>query len=235
MFPTAERLWLRLRSMEGERRFNGRPYPHGMSPFPFELVGQGFFPGGDGLWRDETELNLPSPGFLPVGGTVFVENDFGTLSSFLKLRSRGFENPLTWKHLKERIRRADLPQREMFFTNGIVGLRSSDGARALDKRMWQNDALFMDFCREFFVYQMEVLKPRLVIILGSTAKSTLMTFARIKPENENTFRASFGAHRTLWFCTSHPYGDFNFSDSRKAADAIALRAAWDLHVSGQRR
>jgi hypothetical protein len=127
----------------------------------------------------------------------------------MALSDSGVENPLTWKHLKERIRRADLPKAEIFCTNGIVGLRSSDGAKALDKRIWQNDASFMDFCREFFEYQMEVLKPRLIVVLGPTAKSTLLSFARITPEVGNTF-----------------------SDNRKAADAVALRAAWKLHGSG---
>jgi uracil-DNA glycosylase family 4 len=118
----------------------------------------------------------------------------------------------------------------MFFTNGIVGLRSSDGARALDKRDWQRDTSFMDFCREFFVYQIEVLKPRLVVILGPTAKSTLLSFVRITSENGNIFRASIGTHTTLCLCTSHPYGDFNFPDRRKASDAVALSAAWALHL-----
>ena len=214
--------------MEAERRFNGRAYPDGTSTFPFRLVGQGFFPGGDGLWRDETELDRPLPGPLPVGGAVFVGNDFGTLSGFLKLRSRGFENPLTWKHLKERIRRAELPKSAMFFTNGILGLRSSEVARALDKRDWRRDASFMDFCREFFVFQIEILKPRLVVILGPTAKSTLLSFVRTTSETGNAIHLSIGAHTTLCHFTSHPYGDFNFSDGRKSADAVALRAAWGL-------
>jgi hypothetical protein len=230
VIPTADGLWSRLHSMEAERRFNGRAYPDGTCPFPFQLAGQGFFPGGDGLWRDETELDRPSSGLLPVGGAVFVGNDFGTLSSFLKLRSRGFENPPTWKHLKERIRGAELPPPAMFFTNGIPGLRSSDGARALDKRDWRQDAAFMDFCREFFVYQMEVLQPRLVVILGPTARSTVLSFVRITAEIGNTIHTRIGAHTTVCHCASHPYGDFNFSDSRKADDAVALRAAWALQL-----
>ena len=216
MSTPVEILWSRLSVMEAERRFDGQAYPPGMSPFPFRLTGQGFFPGGDGLWRSETELHRPSSGLLPVGGAVFVGNDFGTLPSFRKLRSKGFENPLTWKHLKERIRRAGLPPSQMFFTNAIMGLRSSNGARALDKRIWANDPAFIDFCGKFFAYQMAVLRPRLVVILGPTTKSTLI---------------AFDAPPTACFCTSHPYGDFNFSESRKSADAEALRTAWDIHIA----
>jgi hypothetical protein len=75
-----------------------------MSPFPFKLLGQGFFPGGDGLWRDDSALDQQSSGVLPIGGIVFLGNDFGTLTTYQKLRSKGFENPPTWRRLKERIR-----------------------------------------------------------------------------------------------------------------------------------
>jgi hypothetical protein len=64
--------------MEEEKRFNGKAYPEGMSVFPFRLAGQGFFPGGDGLWRDDTQLAASSPGLVSVGGIMFLGNDFGT-------------------------------------------------------------------------------------------------------------------------------------------------------------
>jgi hypothetical protein len=86
---SADRLWARLHEMETERRFSGEAYPAGMVSFPFKLRGQGFFPGGDGLWRDDAALDQESPGILPVGGAVFIANDFGTLASYLKLESKG--------------------------------------------------------------------------------------------------------------------------------------------------
>ena len=153
--PTAETLWVRLSEMENELRFSGRPYPEGTCKFPFKLTGQGFFPGGDGLWRDDSERAQESTGVLPIGGIMFLGNDFGTLKSYLKLK--GYENPSTWRHLKKRIRRAEVPAKQAFFTNAIVGLRSAEGAKALGKRARQEDPAFRAFCREFLGYQIKTL------------------------------------------------------------------------------
>src|SRR5215469_2237441 len=130
MIPLTDRLehtvfdlWRRLEQQEDEYRFGWRRYPVGMCSFPFRLTGQGFFPGGDGLWRNESELGAASRGILPQRGTVFVGNDFGTLASFRKLQGRGYENVPTWRHIKARIASAKIPSECTFFTNAIVGLR----------------------------------------------------------------------------------------------------------------
>ena len=93
-------LWDRINQMEHECLFNGMPYPEGMTAFPDRLTGQGFFPGGDGLWRDDAHLNEASRCAVPIGGIMFLGNDFGTLSSFQQAIRRGYENPPTWRNLK---------------------------------------------------------------------------------------------------------------------------------------
>jgi hypothetical protein len=110
--------------MENRRRFQGLAYPSGMSAFPLPLGGQRFFPGGDGLWRDDGKLDQNSDGMIPVGGIMFMGNDFGTLRSFLKLQKSGFENPSTWRNLKQRVRLAGIPHQAIFATNAVMGLRS---------------------------------------------------------------------------------------------------------------
>src|SRR6266576_2133772 len=96
----------RLLRLEREIRFNGKPYPDGLAPFPGMLAGQGFFPGGDGLWRDDAHLHDgPLCDFAP-GGIMFLGNDFGNLDSFKKLLRKGYENPTTWRNLKLRLSRA---------------------------------------------------------------------------------------------------------------------------------
>jgi hypothetical protein len=62
----------------------GKPYPDGMAPFLGRLTGQGFFPGGDGLWRDDSRIKLSSTSPFPIGGIMFRGNDFGTLQTFEK-------------------------------------------------------------------------------------------------------------------------------------------------------
>ncbi len=210
--------------MERQKRFSGESYPHGMCAFPFRLKGQGFFPGGDGLWRDDQHLEEPSQGTLPINGLMFVGNDFGTLAGYLKLRKNSFENPQTWKNLRERVRRARLPESEMFFTNAVMGLRTE--GKALDKKDWGKDPLFPEFCREFFVYQVETMKPRLLVIF-STARATIETL--IPGENLTSADPSVarvGSHTVLVLHTTHPYPDFGFSEERRERDVECLARAW---------
>jgi hypothetical protein len=47
-----EMLRQHIKQLENELRFHGEPYPDGLVAFPGVLQGQGFFPGGDGLWRE---------------------------------------------------------------------------------------------------------------------------------------------------------------------------------------
>ena len=50
----------RIGAIESELRFDGNPYREGQCAFPFQLSGQGFFPGGDGLWREDGESSVKS-------------------------------------------------------------------------------------------------------------------------------------------------------------------------------
>lgn len=229
-------LWVRLQEMEDEKRFGGQAYPEGMCSFPFRLPGQGFFPGGDGLWREDCQLDQVSSGTLQPGGIIFLGNDFGTLNRYRRLQSRGFENPPTWRHLRKRIRRAGLPENRTFFTNAIMGLRSAKQAKALDKRIWQSIPMFAGFCREFLVYQVEVLRPRLLVILGPHARLSHEALSPLpRGVDGMPSKVGIGRHTTSVHCSSHPYGDFNFNEARKEGDAVALRSAWERSAALESR
>jgi hypothetical protein len=204
-------LWGRLKELEEEGRFDGRPYPEGMSCFPFRLIGQGFFPGGDGLWRDDSELSVSKPGILPESGAVFIGNDFGTLTSFRRLQVRGFENVPTWRHLKARITHAGLPTEATFFTNAIIGLRE-DGS-ALDKRTWRGMPNFATFCGDFLRFQLRTLNPRLVVVMGPDARAAFQSFA------------SEACNCQVLF-SRHPYADFSLQKDLLEAEITALAQAW---------
>lgn len=207
--------------MESEKRFDGQPYPPGMVAFPFRLTGQGFFPGGDGLWRDDSQIEMPSLGLLPSGGIVFVANDFGTLKTYDSLKKKGFENPTTWRYVKERVRQANLPVDLTFFTNAVMGLRAA--GNALDKKSWITTSGFPEFCREFFLFQIEVLNPRLLVLLGPEAQFSFSKIAKATLQNGSMTIAN---HRTVVLSCTHPYGDFNFTEQRRKDDAAKLARAW---------
>ena len=219
-------LWAQIELMECQRRFDGHAYPEGQGPFPFRLTGQGFFPGGDGLWREDSELSAQSSKKIRRGGMMFLGNDFGALRSYESLRLKSFENPIPWKNLKSRVRRANLPTDRAFFTNSVLGLRLGNRTKALDKRDWQNLPQFAAFCEEFLLFQVEALEPRLIVVLGPNALVSLKAFGVSLSGDVNSW-VKIGSHETLLHCPTHPYGDFNFSDSRKELDAAALRLAWE--------
>lgn len=198
--------------MESGCRFQGRHYPPGIVGFPARLTGQGFFPGGDGLWRDDNDLKSASDGMLPNNGVLFLGNDFGSLKGFAKLR--GFENPPTWRHLRARISAAGIPTRACFFTNAFVGLREKN--QALDKMNWLSVPEFCAFCAEFLQFQIEQVAPKLVVLMGSHAQAAF---------DHLVARRSLGAAFII-LRTSHPYGDFGFTPERRSADAKILADSW---------
>ncbi len=197
--------------MEQQRRFDGMPYPVGMAPFPFRLKGQGFFPGGDGLWRDEQGLFDASKGSISTDGILFLGNDFGTLKSYLKLQPAGYENVPTWRNVKKRAVGAGLPTDSLFFTNTILGLREEGSA--LSKQSWKKMPRFANFCGEFLNFQLAAIRPRLVVIMGPDARVSFDAFAKASYKGEVLY-------------TTHPYGDFNFSPQRLAEDVEILRKKW---------
>jgi len=197
--------------MERELRFEGRPYPRGMCKFPFRLTGQGFFPGGDGLWRQDSDLSAASDGSLPSRGVVFFGNDFGSLNSYNRLRKSLFENVPTWRHIKARVCKAGIPTDRTFFTNTILGLREE--GPALGKKSWQSFPDFAHFCGEFLRFQLKVLAPRLVVIMGPNARESFRAFA-LKTSAKVLY-------------TTHPYADFGLSEGRLQNEVRALAQAWE--------
>jgi len=204
-------LWQRLEAMENELRFEGKSYPTGMCRFPFRLTGQGFFPGGDGMWRNDDELSLEKNGALPQGGVLFLGNDFGILDSYKRLEKKGFENVPTWRHIKLRVKSADIPSELTFFTNAIMGLRV-DG-KALTQRSWRSMRDFPQFCEEFLDFQLAALRPNLTVVMGPHAGIAFDALAN-----------KSAAGKVLY--TTHPYADYGFSAERRAADISELKRAW---------
>ena len=217
-----EQLWNRLAKMEAERRFADQPYPCGMCPFPFRLAGQGFFPGGDGLWRDDCDLATSSTGQLPNAGVMFLGNDFGTLTSYRKLQARGYENPPTWRHLKSRISLAEIPPGLCFCTNAIMGLRTT--GTALRKQVWDEAPNFLKFCREFLIFQVETLQPKLLVVLGPVARTSVDALVGTAATQRD--QVAIGQHTMMVLYASHPYADFALSEEKKQQRSDELRKAW---------
>lgn len=129
-----------------------------MASFLGRLTGQGFFPGGDGLWRGDSRIKLNSTSPFPVGGIMFLGNDFGTLQTFDKTLRTGYENVLTWRNLKRRLIAAEISGDVGFYTNAVLGLRTDK--KALDYLDWSYHPYFCQFCGDFLRLKLEAMRPR---------------------------------------------------------------------------
>jgi hypothetical protein len=161
-------LWEKISEVERESRFDGHPYPEGLTGFPGKLRGQGFFPGGDGLWREAAATTGHAP--FPTGGVMILGNDFGCLDNpdprspgFVQCLAKGYEDPPTWK-IRATLRKATIPGDQCFFTNAYLGLRTSVKSTGLSPG--SSNALFKSICRDFFIAQMSLQKPKLIVCLG---------------------------------------------------------------------
>jgi len=95
--------------------------------------------------------------------------------------------------------------------------------------VWEGRRLLLSAMSFLFTKLSETLRPRLLVILGSVALSSLETMGAILKER-GTFKATIGRHTTAIHFSGHPYGDFNFTDQRRPTDALALRNAWDKAI-----
>jgi hypothetical protein len=245
-----------INQLENELRFHGEPYPDGLVAFPGVLQGQGFFPGGDGLWREcPTDA---SSGRFPLGGIMVLGNDFGCLSNsdprspgFMQCLDRDYEDPPTWG-IKEALRRAGLPGDRCFFTNAYLGLRTA--LKTTGASPGVTDSEFQKICREFFEHQLVMQRPSLIVCLGHEPRkfvaATLFTKNHIWGRDKISFpnldrkcdpivrgRISIGgnllsplivvvAHPSYAWST-HAQSPRSFAgETGKAAEDALLAAAW---------
>jgi uracil-DNA glycosylase len=154
--------------LERENRFGGAPYPPSLSPFPGVLTGQGFFPGGDGLWHPD--ITKPTDKPFPEHGIMVLGNDFGVLSDFEGCLERGFEDPKTW-NIKATLHRAGVPLSECFFTNAYLGLRRLKPSTGCSPGLLTDG--FAKMCADFFDLQVSIQQPRGIICLGKEPRQFL--------------------------------------------------------------
>ncbi len=134
-------------------------YPTSLKPVLCEIKGKGFFPGARGLWEDEDETISDKP-------IMILGHDFGAERDFKKSVERGCENlnALTWKNLQTTLQEFGIPEDNCFFTNAILGVRTVDSA--LGKSPAYSYPEFLDLCKSFLLKQINIQKPKLIIVLG---------------------------------------------------------------------
>lgn len=140
-----------------------------VEPVPDQrIAGTAFFPGGDGVFRDEGDAGRPP---FPHGKVMIVGRDFDTRANFDMAiegeahgTSTGESRDITWNTLLDVLRRAGIAPQDCFFTNAFMGLRT--GGRNTGEIHWHRNPAFRSECSAFFAHQLDVVRPILILALG---------------------------------------------------------------------
>lgn len=143
-----------------------------MVPVPEPLPGLGVFPGGSGIvdWEPNDSAGTR---------VMVIANDYYSLSGYERLRSaRVGENKSDtfWRSLEHLLGDACVPLRSCFFTNAIMGLRCHDSVTGPSPGFRCPD--FRTACTKFFVRQVEVVQPDVILALGTYAPRVMAPVCR---------------------------------------------------------
>lgn len=148
-----------------------RPYVGGMVEIQQHLPGLGFFPGGDGLWKAPGQRNRPS---MPAGGIMVLGNNFqceANYTALLKTEEEDRQKDATWRGLLSFLTTVHINPAHCFFTNAYMGLVEGEDPTRTVRGM--TDPEFLRRCRGFFLRQLAVVQPRLILALGTKVPSFL--------------------------------------------------------------
>ena len=144
-----------------------------------EMKGPGFFPGCTGTIYSREDISGLS--FMVLG------QDFDTQANHKQINPEKGEidKNTTWRNLRKLLKEVGINEKECFFTNAYMGLRPDNNKDAKTKNTGKSPAAkkgaeaFSDQCIEFFKTQLQIVKPKVVLVLG---KETAKFVANVFPE-----------------------------------------------------
>lgn len=134
------------------------PYPNLVARIDTMIDKTAFFPGGKGLWKEEESEVFPS--------ILILGQDFSTEKEYVRMlqnKVNDIDGP-TWRNLKKLFIQADVKLMDCFFSNVFMGLRKTDSMTG--KFPGFKDKEFIKRNIEFLLFQMDTLKPKVIITLG---------------------------------------------------------------------
>lgn len=143
-----------------------QPYPTSLVVPVTEMLNlTAFFPGGRGLWKEETSEILPS--------ILILGHDFSTIELYNKMRVAGTNaiNGPTWRNLIHLFQEANLNLCDCFFSNVYMGLRNS--TKMTGPFPGSKDKAFVKRNLDFLRFQIETIRPKIIITLGMPPASLL--------------------------------------------------------------
>jgi len=110
---------------------------------------------------------------------MVLGHDFHSLAGYEWNRRHVAENlnSPTWRHLRPLLRAVRIPLETCFFTNVYMGLREGPATTGLFPG--SSNSAFVSRCRLFFIRQLQVQRPRIILALGAHVRAFL---APLSPE-----------------------------------------------------
>lgn len=152
-------------------KYNHR-YPPGVCKVDELIEGTSFFPGGHGLWMPNGKVAT-----FPHTGVMVLGHDFHSEAGYrksLKNKQEDLDGP-TWGPLIALLQDVEIPLENCFFTNAYMGLR--EGAHATGKFPGRSDCHFVCHCQNFFMHQLAVQRPAIILALGNHVPAFLEPLA----------------------------------------------------------
>jgi uracil-DNA glycosylase len=152
----------------------------------YDKMQYGFFPLGLGILTENNKIKDGIPtDEIAEGGVMVLGNDFGTLSYVENDCNDVGE--IDGKTVNNLIGKAMLSVNNTFFTNFYLGVRRVDGlykGTTMTKRIFDGKPNKLRDCYKqlsynFFITQLELVKPRIVICLGHDVKDALIETCRV--------------------------------------------------------
>jgi len=140
------------------------PYPDTVASVVKLVGGTAFFPGGTGLLNDVSSSNIPT--ILVLGQDFSTEIEYNRI-----LKSGGNMSSPTWVNIVNLFDQACIDLCDCFFTNSFMGLRKTDSMTG--RFPGYRDKQFVDRSLEFLEFQIQLVRPRIIITLGKYAADML--------------------------------------------------------------
>jgi len=167
-----------------------------------------FFPGGKGLWMENEADVFPS--ILVLG------QDFSTVKDYEEMLmgdSNDLECP-TWRNLRVLFGKVGIDLSICYFSNVFMGLRKTNSA--IGRFPGFRDKEFTQRNIDYLAFQIDVIKPRVIITLGIHAATMLGNLSPIDLSDwklAKRFRdinsilkqnVDLGSHRCICVSIVHP-------------------------------
>lgn len=146
------------------------PYPDKVKPVTEMMELTAFFPGGTGLWLEESSEIIPD--ILVLG------HDFSTVLEYEKMvdRMQNDINGPTWREIRKLFKISEIDLNRCFFSNVYMGLRDVKSMTGTfpgskDKEYVARNQLYLKL-------QIDTLKPKVIITLGKPASINLSMLSK---------------------------------------------------------